>query len=855
MTPLSRAFLIPIFWPVGTTAPVIKRVPRATYALLGLNGMLLLLTALAPEWTIRLFGLLPGSSLYHYFTYGFMHEASLAGLLHFLVNMFFLWIFAPAVESRIGWWRLVLWYLLAAAFGGIAHRLCYGAGAGLIGASAAVYGIIGAYVILYPFSSVKCFFCLLVLVVPLFDTTVSIMALFFAATYWVFDLLASLFTHRFNLFADAGRISLVAHLGGIAAGAALTAASYGLRAFTRQAADPEADRLVQGELAKLLKAEQESEPVAIEKGADVEEMTPEQSLRKASSNVLLQALREHVIMGRARDAEDVFAALAHSDPEACLRPGGQMDLARMLARAGRHELAIEALERLLRRYPEAESRPYAEFELGRELIALGKDLFRAAGLLEHFLASKPTLDMDVEARELLKKCLGDSVNAPAAPVMNFDELEDPDSLERGSSGTLFARVSELFGDLSDTGANAPPRSIPGVAGAPVRPHVVLKNDEESQERVSFDPGQAAAAGEERRTVGFSAGEAFNDAAEDSSVDMIAMMDFGDLSAPPTDFPEVGEQKPIQGEEAPERINAKPVHVEAKDEMFLEDSFAASAQIHQMEPEREGHWAAEDTLGAAIDLSLEITDRTHSGTEALWDERSWMGLGREKFAVLVMPGQPHNTAALTEIMGALLGMTPEATHYAILRRRGVLAEGLTLDEAEKLARGFAARGQSVTLAAQTRGVDFGEPQDLISYHEHEGVVQWSTFAKTEGGMWSQVLCLSAAVVSLQPGTPGRAVLDLFVSDPNRHLRIWENIFIFPKKAGFFGEGRFRKLAEEITARAPKATHTQALDNWLEEAGAGRPVNSFGSLIEYQSYLRWHMLSHLAPMRPFPAKRGG
>ncbi len=80
-------------------------------------------------------------------TYMFLH----AGWIHLISNMLFLWVFADNVEDAFGYFAFTLFYLLCGIAGALAHvMMTPDSPAPLIGASGAVSGIIGAYVLLYP---------------------------------------------------------------------------------------------------------------------------------------------------------------------------------------------------------------------------------------------------------------------------------------------------------------------------------------------------------------------------------------------------------------------------------------------------------------------------------------------------------------------------------------------------------------------------------------------------------------------------------------------------------------------------------------------------------------------------------
>ncbi|MEZ5878458.1 MAG: rhomboid family intramembrane serine protease [Tepidamorphaceae bacterium] len=81
------------------------------------------------------------------FTYQFLHGSS----MHLISNMLFLWVFGDNVEDALGHMRFLAFYLLCGAAAGIAHLLIAPQSQSpLIGASGAVAGVIGAYLVLHP---------------------------------------------------------------------------------------------------------------------------------------------------------------------------------------------------------------------------------------------------------------------------------------------------------------------------------------------------------------------------------------------------------------------------------------------------------------------------------------------------------------------------------------------------------------------------------------------------------------------------------------------------------------------------------------------------------------------------------
>lgn len=80
-------------------------------------------------------------------TYQFLH----GGWLHFLGNMWVLWIFGDNIEDRLGHVRFLLFYLLCGALGGLFHAMIHpGSPIPTLGASGAIAGVMGAYFVLFP---------------------------------------------------------------------------------------------------------------------------------------------------------------------------------------------------------------------------------------------------------------------------------------------------------------------------------------------------------------------------------------------------------------------------------------------------------------------------------------------------------------------------------------------------------------------------------------------------------------------------------------------------------------------------------------------------------------------------------
>ena len=76
--------------------------------------------------------------------------------LHLKYTLIFLWVFGNAVCAKFNNWRYIPFYLCLGIIAASFHLLLDGRSA--IGASGAIYGVMGAFLILYPLNSITCFY-------------------------------------------------------------------------------------------------------------------------------------------------------------------------------------------------------------------------------------------------------------------------------------------------------------------------------------------------------------------------------------------------------------------------------------------------------------------------------------------------------------------------------------------------------------------------------------------------------------------------------------------------------------------------------------------------------------------------
>jgi membrane associated rhomboid family serine protease len=137
-----------------------RTTPGVTITLIVINVLVFLfqlsLTDRGQDAFIAAFGLVPAYfSFLTVFTSMFVH----GGIAHIAGNMLFLWIFGDNVEDRLGHGRFLFFYLLCGFVAAFAQTaLNADSVVPMVGASGAIAGVMGAYLVLYPHSRVLMLF-------------------------------------------------------------------------------------------------------------------------------------------------------------------------------------------------------------------------------------------------------------------------------------------------------------------------------------------------------------------------------------------------------------------------------------------------------------------------------------------------------------------------------------------------------------------------------------------------------------------------------------------------------------------------------------------------------------------------
>ena len=209
-------------FPLRDTQPSSSR-PVVTTLLIAINVAIFLhqvsLDPYSRNEFISVYGLTPA----HFHVTGLLTSMFLhGGWIHLIGNMWFLWIFGDNVEDILGHGKYLVFYLLCGLGAGVAHMFFnFFSPVPTVGASGAIAGVMGAYMVKFPRSRV-----LTLVFIFVFFTTVEVPAVVMLAYWFLIQLFSGVETIGYSHLSQGG-VAWFAHVGGFVAGIVLV---YAMRA-------------------------------------------------------------------------------------------------------------------------------------------------------------------------------------------------------------------------------------------------------------------------------------------------------------------------------------------------------------------------------------------------------------------------------------------------------------------------------------------------------------------------------------------------------------------------------------------------------------------------------------------------
>jgi membrane associated rhomboid family serine protease len=203
--------------PIGDDDSARRLTPVVTYALIAVNVLVFLLELSSGDAFINRWAFVPTRFLADpvgdfptVFASMFMH----ASWVHLLGNMLYLWIFGDNVEDRLGHGMYTVFYILcglAATFAQMAFSM--GSNIPNLGASGAIAGVLGAYIMMFPHTRVS---------VLMGRQVVPMSALIVIGFWIVIQIFSGIGSFTASSQTEGGGVAYMAHIGGFIAGVVLT---------------------------------------------------------------------------------------------------------------------------------------------------------------------------------------------------------------------------------------------------------------------------------------------------------------------------------------------------------------------------------------------------------------------------------------------------------------------------------------------------------------------------------------------------------------------------------------------------------------------------------------------------------
>lgn len=313
-----------------------------------------------------------GPRWFEFVTYQFLH----GGVMHLVGNMLVLWVFGPNVEDRFGKIGFIAFYLGTGVVSGLAHVVFEKAP--VLGASGAIAGVTGAYLVLFPRTQVKVLYFFLLIGVMWLPS-------------WIFIVIAIAKDFIVTGAGWSGNVATIAHLGGYFSGFGVAMLLLATKILPTEGLDLFS-------MAKQAKRRQEFRAAA-ESGRRANKLPdPAGDALAAARRSVSEAIGREDAAAAADAYAKLLAVAGGVNARSTLVTASQQSLAMLLYTGGHRALAADAMEGFVAVH--GDSREATNVRLLLAMAALN-DLGQAS-------RAKAALDgikvepADAEQRELLR---------------------------------------------------------------------------------------------------------------------------------------------------------------------------------------------------------------------------------------------------------------------------------------------------------------------------------------------------------------------------------------------------------------------------------------------------------------------
>jgi len=391
-----------------------RKFALGTYVLIGLNTICfvatLFISAGKKDIFFMQFGFVPEDwmKIYPFVTSMFLH----GGWMHLIGNMYYLWLFGRGVEDRLGTKKYIVFYLISGVIAALAHKVAtpdFFHDLPCVGASGAISGVLGAFMVIAPLARVRCFYLWVFFIRPLYGKIVFPTILFLGG--WFFMQL--MYGLSFSSAVGAVGVAFWAHIGGFVCGAVVIGAS----ALRRHTKDFIRQYIYRNRFARALRsAKREDWPGA---AAGLERLV---SYKTGSSDTDVLLARMYFQMGDTPKAEawiqalfqdaicrkdnariiNAYYLLAELGRSKSLAPRDYLLLGRGFVKYKKKLQAAGAFLEGFKRFPNASETSFILYELG-DLCRQEKNYESARQVYELFLSLYPGSKLYTSAEYCLEE--------------------------------------------------------------------------------------------------------------------------------------------------------------------------------------------------------------------------------------------------------------------------------------------------------------------------------------------------------------------------------------------------------------------------------------------------------------------
>lgn len=374
------------FWPIRDEFGV-KRIPIINYAIIIINIAVFFFFGFQSSYQdiVNRYGFVPSRfSWLTVFTAMFLHGS----FMHLAGNMWFLYLMGDNIEDRWGHFQYLLFYFMSGVIATLFYMILT-SGKSLdipsIGASGAISGVVGAYLVLFPKSKIT-FWYYIFLFFRIYSGTFDIFAWFWISLWFVqqiFGMIGSMSS------TEIGGIAFAAHVGGFLTGlgiAFLTKIFQGVRYVRSVYSGQNALSLIAGE-----------NPLKIR---SVDQQVELYNTEKEIENFLKN--------NDEREAAQLYGKTLKKYPEISIPNFYEYKFAEMLHSQGLLEEAIEAYKRFLRDNPFTRLTDNALYNLGKIYFEKGEKQ-KAKECFMHIVLFYPYSELHETAKYMLEKIVSEGV--------------------------------------------------------------------------------------------------------------------------------------------------------------------------------------------------------------------------------------------------------------------------------------------------------------------------------------------------------------------------------------------------------------------------------------------------------------